>query len=511
MLPVWENLSDAIFHYAGHRPHVPAIVEGPATLSYGEFAAWVGAASRYLLGLGVEADDRVGLILDNHADHFILAFALMRIGATPIEIPTDLPPSMQGEIIERCGVKALFLEFGMAAGGRPPLRVAVGAGWRRALEGHAGDARCDKRAGDNRLVILTSGSSGPPKATVTTHRQRLARAPAYAEFLGGRWTPDDPGSALLKAPVSNAAFHEFSINQILFGGTLHILPGFDRLNQFARTLAAYEDAVCFATANMCRALLASCDREEGPFLPKLRALVSLGLPLSPAEKRALLERVTPEFHEIYGASGFGMISGLRPGDIAAQAETVGRAAPGATVEVVDTAGARRTADGIGHLLCRSATVAEGFLLEEDAARGPEAFRDGWYYPGDLAAIDSEGWIHLKGRRTDLIIRDGVEIYPYEIEATLMALPGIKEAAVIGLPAKEGPGEEPIAVVVSDEPLRHEFLASYCAVSLPSEKRPLGFVAAPSIKKTPVGKVDRPALRAQMEALLEAMRPADGED
>ncbi|BBL72927.1 class I adenylate-forming enzyme family protein [Methylomagnum ishizawai] len=511
MLPAWENLSDAIFHHAERRPQVPALVEGPTVLSYREFAAWVGAASRYLRGLGVEAGDRVGLILDNHADHFILAFALMRIGATPIEIPTDLPPPMQDAVIQRCAIKALFLEYGMAAGGGLPLRVAVGAGWRRALEGHAGDARCDKRAGDNRLVILTSGSSGPPKATVTTHRQRLARAPVYAEFLGGRWTPDDPGHALLKAPVSNAAFHEFAINQILFGGTLHILPGFDRLNPFARALAAYEDAVCFATANMCRALLASCDREDGPFLPRLRALVSLGLPLSPAEKRALRERVTPEFHEIYGASGFGMISGLRPGDIAAQAGTVGRAAPGAVLEVVDAAGVRLASGATGHLRCRGATVAEGFLLEEDAARGPEAFREGWYYPGDLAAIDAGGWVHLKGRKTDLIVRAGVEIYPYAIEAVLMALPGIKEAAVIGLPAKDGPGEEPVAVVVADEPLRHEFLASYCAVSLPPEQRPLGFLAAPSIKKTSVGKIDRPALRAQVEALLEAMRPAGGED
>lgn len=506
----WENLSDAIFHYAERRPAAPALVDGPKALSYGEFAALLGAASRYLRRLGLAEDDRVGLILDNHADHLILAFALMRIGATAVEIPTDLPPSKQDEIIHRCGIHAVFVETGLNAGGQVPLRVTVGVHWRREFEGLGGDARSDKRAEDNRLVILTSGSSGPPKGTVTTHRQRLSRAPVYSEFLGGRWSPDNPGNALLKAPLSNAAFHEFSINQILFGGPLHILPGFDNLHSFARALAAYEDAVCFATANMCRALLANSAPSGGPLLPGVRALVSLGLPLAAAEKRALLERVTPNFHEIYGASGFGMISGLKPTDIPAQAETVGQAASGATVEVVDAEARRLPSGAIGHLRGQGPTVAEGFLLEEDAVRGPEAFRDGWYYPGDLALIDAEGWIHLRGRKTDVIVRDGVEIYPYEIEAVLMALSGIKEAAVVGVPAKAGPGEEPVAVIVTDKPLRHEFLASYCAVSLPPEKRPLGFLAAPAIKKTPGGKIDRPALRAQVDALLEAMQPAEQE-
>jgi acyl-coenzyme A synthetase/AMP-(fatty) acid ligase len=315
---------------------------------------------------------------------------------------------------------------------------------------------------------------------------------------------------LLKVPISNAAFHELLVNQVLFGGPVHILPGFDRLNSFARTLSAYDDAVCFATANMCRALLASSDGESGPLLPGMRALISLGLPLAADEKRALHARVTPNFYEIYGANGFGMISGLRPADLAERAESVGRAAVGARVQIVDAQGHERPVGSVGHLRCQGPTRAEGFALEEDAARGPEAFRDGWYYPGDLAVIDVDGWISLKGRRTDLILRNGTEVYPFEIEAALRRLPGITDAAVIGLPAADGRGEAPIAVIVSERPLREALLSAYCAGVLPPEQRPLGFVAAPAIQKTPGGKVDRPALRAQVESLLQEMAP-EGED
>ncbi len=110
METTWENLSDAIFHYAKIRPDSPAIVDGTNTLTYGEFAAFVGAACLYLQELGIGADDRVGLALDNHADHFILAFALMRIGATPVEIPLEMPFQKQDELIQRYAIGTMFVE-----------------------------------------------------------------------------------------------------------------------------------------------------------------------------------------------------------------------------------------------------------------------------------------------------------------------------------------------------------------------------------------------------------------
>ena len=503
----WENLSDPIFHFADIRPDSLAIVNGPDSLTYGEFARLIGAASRYLQALGIAADDRVGLALDNHADHFILAYALMRIGAVPVEFPVEMPHLQQDELIQRYTITAMFVETDALCAKQFAQRIVVDLHWREQLDGFSGDARNPRSADQNLLVLLTSGTSGPPKGVVSTHRQRLLRISTYAKLFAGHWSPEKPGNALLTLSISNSGFHQFFITQLCFGGPVHLLPTFARFHHLIRAIGSYQDAVCFATANMCRVLLLGRGLRQ-PYLPNVQMLVSLGLPLSPQEKQGICEHVTPNYFEVYGASGFGLIAGLRPEEVELNADSVGRPYATSELAIVDAHGQLLPVDTVGHLRCRGPAMAEGFLAQADAdMAGSETFRDGWYYPGDLASLDGQGFVRLKGRKTDLIVRNGMEIYPTELESVLLELPQIKDAAVIGLPAADGSGDVPIAVIVADQPLRHEFLDAYCQARLPPEKRPLGFLAASAIKKTPSGKTDRSALRAQAEALLEAAESA----
>ena len=122
---------------------------------------------------------------------------------------------------------------------------------------------------------------------------------------------------------------------------------------------------------------------------------------------------------------------LTPADIDTHADTVGRAVHGVEVQVVDEAHERLPPGEVGRLRYRSPGCATGFSLDPDAS--VEAFRDGWFYPGDLAQLDADGFLTLAGRAKDMIIRGGINIYPEEIEATLMAHPAVADAAVIGLP------------------------------------------------------------------------------
>ena len=347
----WENLSDPIFHFAQICPESPAIVDGPNILTYGEFARLVGAACLYLQALGIAADDRVGLALDNHADHFILAYALMRIGAVPVEIPVEMPYPQQDELIQRHAITAMFVETDALCAKSLAQRIVVDLHWRDQLDGFSGDARDPRSADENRVVMLTSGTSGPPKGVVSTHRQRLQRIRAHAELFAGQWSPEKPGRLLLTLSISNAGFHQFFITQMCFGGPVHILPTFARFHHLIRAVAAHKNAVCIATANMCRVLLLGRGPQQ-PYLPNIQALVSVGLPLSPQEKRGIHEHVTPNFYESYGASGFGLIAGLRPEEVESKADSVGRPYATSELEIVNAEGHLLPEDAVGHLRCR---------------------------------------------------------------------------------------------------------------------------------------------------------------
>ena len=118
--------------------------------------------------------------------------------------------------------------------------------------------------------------------------------------------------------------------------------------------------------------------------------------------------------------------------------------------MVDDAGKALPPGEVGLLRYRGPGVADGYYRDEEASR--EAFRDGWFYPGDLAARNERGYIFLRGRRKDMILRGGINIYPAEIEATLMLHPAVAEAAVFGIPSVDF-GEEIAAFVQFATPSR----------------------------------------------------------
>lgn len=208
----------------------------------------------------------------------------------------------------------------------------------------------------------------------------------------------------------------------------------------------------------------------------------------------MAERITPELYDVYGSAGCGILSALAPKEMMARGETVGRLAPFAEVEIVDRLGNKLPAGATGHLRCRGPAIASGYYSESDGAAGAEGFRDGWFYPGDLASIDAEGYLTIKGRSSDLIVRRGIEIQPTEIEAVLTEHPSVAEVAVCGKPS-QAIGEEVVALVVTRGEAQHEELSHYLMGRLPQEKLPDRIIYAKSLPKTTTGKVNRQEVKA----------------
>ena len=177
-----------------------------------------------------------------------------------------------------------------------------------------------------------------------------------------------------------------------------------------------------------------------------------------------------------------------------QAETVGRPMPGMEIKVVDEQRRELPAGQVGELVCRSDSVMLGYY------RAPEVTaevidEEGWYYTGDLARIDEQGYLHIVGRKKDTIIRGGQNVYPAEIETYLVAHPGIQEAAVVGVPAPVG-GESVWAFVRLEEgvELEERQVVDYCRAELEPFKVPSQVRLVADLPRTQTGKPRKVELR-----------------
>lgn len=502
MPAAWSNISDAVFEHARTRPTAVALVEGPTALTWSSFAELVGKTAVWLTQQKIRSGDRVGVRMTNSADHVILSMALLRIGAMKFELSANHTPRQIEAITRKFSLTTLFVE--------PPMKVYRGAravivdiGWRRAVEACDGDVRHDDAKGEPALAVLTSGSTGASKAVLVRHRQVVTRFNEMAAGYGstGIVSIKDPGTMLMLGSMAFAGFHGFLLYQIMAGAKIVVLPEFARFYDIVRNFSYYDNAVSMVMPDLCTVFL-SCAQKGSLLLPNMRALVSGGQPLPPDQKKAMLATVTPNYHESYGTSSTGWISALHPQDIARRSESVGRAVPGMEVEIVDGHGNPLPVNAVGRLRCRSATTSDAYVVPEPA--GEEGFRDGWYYPGDLAMLDSSRFIYLKGRINEIIRRGGVEIYPAEIEAVLCAHPSVSEACVVGLPTRQG-GQEVIGLVVAKGEPRHEDLVQHATSKLPPEKRPWALAYADTLPRTANGKVDRAKVAEQAARAIRRTR------
>jgi long-chain acyl-CoA synthetase len=193
-----------------------------------------------------------------------------------------------------------------------------------------------------------------------------------------------------------------------------------------------------------------------------------------------------------------------PADQDAEPAAIGRIAAGIEAQIVDANGQPVAPGTVGLVGFRGACFPTGYI--GDAAATARGFRDGWFYPGDLAAIDERGYFHFKGRADDVINCQGVKFYPVEVEKALLAHPAIKEAAVVGA-ADPFYGEVAVAFLVTSSGSAVSELEQFCGRRIAAHKVPRSFVFVKQLPRNRSGKVLKRELKEAYRALRS--RQSDG--
>ena len=470
------NLADMISHQARRRPDHPAIVEADDVISYGELDPLVRGAASWLMDQGARAGDVVGLSLSDTADHLIAHYAVARMGGIILPIDWRWTANEKRRITEFFGADLVLVE----TTGELPNSVAIDASWRDQLS-TADLVREFPTDGDAPVVLsLSSGTTGRPKGPALSHYQFLARW--ITQFVTLTFTEHD--RYLNAIPLYFGGGRSFSMSALYTGATVILFPPPYDPSELIEATARHHATTTLLVPTLLRRLLEATET-SGLAFPNLRLLLSTGAVLHPDERADVMGRLCPGFINYYGSTEGGGVSVLMPHHPIKKASSVGAAVFGVDVEIVDSRGLVVAAGEIGHIRYRGPGIAEGFYRDPEASEA--SFHDGWFYPGDLGRLDSDGFLYLAGRADDVIIRGGVNIYPAEIEETLLNHFLVRDVSVIGIPSVDL-GEEIVAFVVAAQEAEQESLIAYCRAHLAIYKVPKFIEIIDELPKTALGKV-----------------------
>jgi len=482
------------------NPDKVALRHRERSCTYAEFMCRVDQVCSGLLNTaGLEAGAHAAIVAANSIEYLevVLGASQAGIGTATVNPRLSVP-----EIVAICDdaeARVLFVDATAAA-------VLHGADFATVIEViEIGDAYREwcasapaldaaERPAVNEWDIFTipytSGTTGKPKGVLVPHRSRVISLYAMAVEYGC-FSPDDRFLAI--APMCHGAGMIFALAPLFFGAYAEIMDKFAP-EQVVQKLAEEQITGFFGVPTHFHAIFGL----EQSYLQAhrsstLRTVISNAAPLPQVMKEKIIEYFGPILHETYGSTEASIVSNLRPADQLRKTACVGQAFPGTRIEIRRADGTVCEAEEIGELFVTSSCLFNGYWNNAEATA--EAFHDGWVTVGDLARKDAEGHLYIVDRIKDMVITGGINVYPREIEETLLQHPGVRDAAVIGVPDEKW-GERLKAYIVAgeDAPTDQE-LADFCDGRIAGIKIPRDYAFIDQLPRNASGKVLKTELRA----------------
>jgi len=409
---------------------------------------------------GLGTGDRVAVIASSApATYVALALGALRTGVVPVLLNPALLPAEQQVLLDDA----------------EPALVLRDADLPALLDGPPVDLAPAPLA---RPMLYTSGTTGRPKGVWSGVLDEADAAALLAEERA-LWGFNADDVHLVASALYHSAPLRFAAGTLLAGGDVVFLGGFDA-TRMKDAIARHRPSTTFVAPAHLQRLFTS---GELPPLESFRLVAHAGAPCPDAVKREALQRF-PEgsVWEFYGSTE-GQFTACPPADWLAKPGTVGRARAGRTLSIDDD----------GTIWCSVPRHAR-FTYWRDADKTARAWRGDAFSVFDLGSLDADGFLYLDGRRDDLIITGGVNVYPLEIERVLLAHPSVRDAAVFPLDDERW-GQMVCAAVVGDAD--DAALDSWLAERLAPFKRPKRFVRVDAIPHSPTGKVRRGRLAGEL--------------
>lgn len=497
------NLVDFVKDRAKEFRHKVFLWEGNHSLTYREFDRVTERLAAALQSLGLEKGHHAAVLFANSVDTLLCYFSIIKAGGTAIPINPLYTPREIAFILNNSEAKLLIAaeRFQKTIEGVKPrlpklaLTVFREEGdpsvlktFERLTPSAHSLRPADLSSEDNAIIFYTSGTLGQPKGVILTHGNFTFSGPNIAKTYGLQ--KDDITMAVL--PL----VHVFAVASPVFGslssgGTVVVLERF-QAESVLKALEHYKVTWFPGVPTMFNFIYHAY--EKGTYdTSSIRMGLSGGASLSVELLRNWENRFHAEILEVYGLTESTGLVTANPVHGERKAGSIGLTVSGVQTRLINKEGQEVARGEVGELLFKGPNATKGYWkLPEQTA---ESIRDGWVYTGDLVKQDEQGYFYIVGRKKELIITGGYNVYPREIEEVLYTHPAIYEAAVIGIP-DEAKGEIPKAFI-SLKPGQHTSegeIIDFCKANLAPYKVPRIVEIRPDLPKSSVGKILKRELR-----------------
>jgi long-chain acyl-CoA synthetase len=473
-------------------------------LVYSEIDKLVSETAGGLKALGLANRDRAAILMDNCPEYIISYFAILRAGGVAVPINTFLTPDEISYIINDSNCRFLIYSkpFSSHAGKVKNKILSLKAVDFGELPTPAPITTLLKKSevelNDEEVAVLlyTSGTTGFPKGAMLTHNNLISNAEACMKAMN----VSHKDRILLFLPL----FHSFSftvcvILPVYAGAQIVLLKSVKPFSKIINSIFKDRITLFVAVPTVYNIL----SRKRMPFIVRclLKFLMNIRLCVSGAAAlpedtiHAFEKRFNIPLIEGYGLTEASPVVAVNPLKGIRKPTSVGPPIPGVEVAVVGEEGKKLPAGETGELLVKGPNVMKGYFnnIEETEA----VLKEGWLYTGDLARIDEDGYIYIVDRKKDLIIIDGMNVYPREVEDFIMKHPAVEECAMVGIPDGKG-SEIPILFIKKKEGtlIAEKDISNYLKGRIARFKNPKKIIFIEEFPKTATGKIKKTELRKQ---------------
>ena len=483
-------------------PDHPFLYLTQGVMTLGQLAQQVDALEAELRDAGVRVGDRVLVAAENCPEHVALVLACSRVGAWACGVNARVTATELAGFADKADARVLYFTVGVSEAARQhaaqhDTQASVLPGLQRAPVRLQATAQTGDLAEQVAAIIFTSGTTGQPKGVMLTHAGLLqfARVSAQSRQLGS----SDRSYAYL--PMT----HIFGLGTVLMA-SLHAGSGLLMRSQFDpadvfEALAHQGMTQLQGPPAMFTRLLAWLDTQgiDHPAAPDLRYVYTGAAPLDLSVKQAIEARFGKPLHHGYGLSEYaGALTLCRLNERRADT-SAGYLVEGSELRIMSPQGQDLLVGETGEIWMRGVGLMPGYFRDPEIT-AKVIQPGGWYASGDLGRQDADGALQVVGRLKEMIIRSGFNVYPGEVEAILLAWPGVQKAAVVGRKAADG-NEDILAFIEAKPgvPLDLQALKAHAHEHLSPYKRPSVMALVPDMPMTLSGKVLKRELLEQWTA------------
>jgi len=487
------NLAIAFSICAQKSAQKTAIFYVEREISYAELLEQsLKIASHLRHGLSVKPGDRVALWLKNCPEFIAAVFGILHTGAVVVPINNFLKPAEVTYILENGEIDVLISDaelsvyFPELLAARPQLKVLKVEELSEIKIQNSEVQTCSSSEQDLAVVIYTSGTTGKPKGVMLSHGNLLHNVNSCRIVLES--VPDDCFAVIL--PL----FHTYMMTVGIFlpftmGGSIVLVKSLHPPRAMFQEIFSRRATILTAVPTFYRMLLGA----QLPSPLAIRIFISGSAPLPMQTLKEFEEKFKVPLIEGYGLSEASPVVSKNPLRGVRKAGSIGIPIANVEMSVQDESGKLLGTNETGEICVRGGNVMMGYWNQPEETR--KVFRDGWLLTGDVGHRDADGYYYITDRKKDMLLVNGINVYPREIEEVIYHFPGVKEAAVIGVPDVRR-GEQPVAFVSAaegqtlDEKALHEFIRS----KLADYKVPKQIIFLAALPKNATGKILKTELR-----------------